>query len=213
MMRFGKFAVLNAAVALMVLAAATTRSYADAIPYPNAGTIITNSGPIVATGGTTLYFYGFSAADSDYVNVIDTTNGQQTGLVFLNQITPVGTAVGLVTSAGDNLVIQLYNVTTNSYFYSGDGVAPSGFAAATENVNHAYVTPYTVSVNGIPAPGLYLGMEDLAAGAQGGDYDYNDDQFVITGAAPTPEPSSLMLMGTGLMSAAGMVIRRRRSIA
>ena len=37
------------------------------------------------------------------------------------------------------------------------------------------------------------------------------DQIVATGA--TPEPNSLVLLGTGLMSAAGVVFRRRRSVA
>lgn len=35
----------------------------------------------------------------------------------------------------------------------------------------------------------------------------------VAALTPAPEPSSLMLMGTGLMSAAGMLVRRRRSIA
>jgi hypothetical protein len=32
-------------------------------------------------------------------------------------------------------------------------------------------------------------------------------------AAPTPEPTSLMLLGTSLVGAAGMVMRRRRAVA
>ena len=32
-------------------------------------------------------------------------------------------------------------------------------------------------------------------------------------AQPTPEPNSLILMGSGLLSGAGMLLRRRRSIA
>jgi hypothetical protein len=37
--------------------------------------------------------------------------------------------------------------------------------------------------------------------------------FTLDSTVPTPEPNSLMLMGTGLVSAAGMIMRRRRAIA
>jgi hypothetical protein len=33
------------------------------------------------------------------------------------------------------------------------------------------------------------------------------------GASATPEPNSLILLGSGMLSGAGMLLRRRRSIA
>jgi len=57
---------------------------------------------------------------------------------------------------------------------------------------------------------------------QTGGYDnitFNDTPSLTNGnvtedlvATPTPEPNSLMLLGTGLVSAAGLLVRRRRTV-
>jgi hypothetical protein len=101
---------------------------------------------------------------------------------------------------GDVIVFDLRNTSINSVFSS----SPS---RSSDGINHAYATTYTATGDGIPA-GIFIGMEDLPNGQS--DLDYNDDQFVFTNvsATPVPEPSSLIMLGSGLFGLGGVVRRR-----
>ncbi len=102
---------------------------------------------------------------------------------FDNQTTAVGTTETLSGVAmGDVLELKLYNANTNTWLTSDPSSDPGD-----PGVSHAYVTWYSANpldsdyIAGIPA-GVFVGMEDLGAG-QNSDYDYNDDQYVVTGVS------------------------------
>ena len=179
---------------------------ADAIPYPNKGTVAPEV-PTFATsnGGVNIYFYGSTAADTDTIQVFDVQTNYLSDKVLNNKTTANGTEVTVGTgagqiNAGDQLVF---------YINSPDGLFASIASYSDDKVNHGYVTTYTGGNFGIPA-GLFVGLEDLKGG---GDLNYNDDTFVFTGVsapsiAATPEPGSLALLGTGTLSLLGMARRR-----
>jgi hypothetical protein len=84
-------------------------------------------------------------------------------------------------------------------FLQSPGVAPAGFA-----FNPNASDKYTISLTAAPVLGLT---------------DFTDPSVSIDVLPPAvippavPEPSSLILLGTGLVSAAGTMLRRRRLIA
>jgi hypothetical protein len=187
---------------MLMLATPALPAMANTITYGHPGTVApTNVFAATATGNITGYFYGFSAADDDRIQMCDVTLNHCSAFTFDNQTTAVGTSFNFgAVNAGDILIFNLDNLT-NGYTLS------SLPADSIDGVNHAYATTYTGGVSGIPA-GIFLGMEDLAV--PNSDLDYNDDEFVFTGASivPTPEPASLALISIGILGVFGLKRRR-----
>ena len=189
---------------------ATAPAFADSIPYSNPGTIA----PSVTTYATSskgvdLYYLGSTAGYTDTIGVYDIQTGYNSGLLFNNRLTAVGTeavvgALGGQINAGDQLIF---------YIDSPDGVFTSLAAGSSDGINHAYVTNFSGgTVDGVTIPsGLFIGMEDEAANHS--DLNYNDEDFTVSGAGTsvTPEPASILLLGTGLLAALWLASRQQHS--
>jgi hypothetical protein len=112
-------------------------------------------------------------------------------------------------AAGTPLVFGLFVPSHNRWFYSGPG--------GNNPDNNIHVR---LAVLGGGA--LHVGFEDLCRGVHDltgvcsasnpsyiANWDYNDHMFELTNATVSPEPISMILMGTGMLGL-GMVRRRRR---
>lgn len=174
---------------------------ADSIPYANVGTPAPTATLVAQnTGNVTGYFLGESAWDDSVIRMVNVTAGTTTAYFFPNHSTAVGTAqdFGPVT-AGDILVFELFDITKNLTLSTDP-------AANADGDTHGYAALFAGGLLGsqtYPA-GTYIGMEDTLWG----DYDYNDNQFLFTNVAPAPEPGTLLLLGTGILGAAGTLRRK-----
>jgi hypothetical protein len=210
--------MINTNRALAVLAVVSSVCFvnaanAGAIPYPHAGTPITLSSydfTATATGSITAYFYTSDARDTEEVSML--VNGAKTSIFGLNnQTSAVGEAFNLgPVAAGDSIEFFISDMSTDVDWYSNA-------ADNSDDANHAYATAFTGGLSGVPA-GTYVGFEDRGAG---GDYDYNDDQFVFTNVASSavassaPEASTwaMMLIGFAGLGFAGWRAQRKTAAA
>jgi hypothetical protein len=192
---------LSVALALASLAGGAPALLADSIPYANAGSpAITSTLVAQTTGNVTGYFIGSDAGDDSIIRMVDVTTGVVSAYFFPNHSTAVGTSANFGSvNAGDILIFELLDLTKSLTLSTDPSVNADGDT-------HGYSTAFAGGLLGsitYPA-GTYIGMEDTI----GGDYDYNDNQFLFTNVAPAPEPGTLLLLGTGMLGVAGTLRRK-----
>lgn len=190
---------LVAALGALALAGAAN---AGTIPYPNPGVAnpVDYTFTAASTGDITAYFYGSTAAYTNDLTML--VNGVATGIEGLNNHTsPYGLALDFgAVNAGDTLVFELNNI-------SPGGIGPwySDKSLNSDGVNHVYSTDF--AGDGFIPAGTFVSFEDLP---NGGDLNYNDEDFVFTNVATSvPEPTSLLLLAIGI---GGLLLARRKTI-
>jgi len=174
-----------------------------------------NVGPGNNSGGVYTYPYNFSIdGSSSYVSLMcfDYNNEIYEGETWTATVVPINS----LSSPEDLELAYLFSVASNPS--TPEPTVSDAQWAAWELFDSALTTaPDQAGVNALLAtvPADLSGFDSgyVLYIPQSGWPEGDDTPQSFVGPAPTPEPSSLMLLGSGLLACAGAFYRRKRCTA
>ena len=216
-----RFATLSCSAVIFTLSA-----HADSLTYLTPGyPVLSTTITATSTGKVVATYLGGNTLGTDSVRLIDETTGTAFAYVVSNGTATIGEKFVLGTvNQGDTLALQLVDTglfDPEGHYLSSGGtpnpVLSSDSTESTDGVSDVYVATGKSGA-------LFADFEDIPRlpdaeypGSFYTDSDYNDVRLKlsdVTGSSVTavaPEPGTVVLLGTGVLSAAGVLRRRLRS--